>query len=461
MAAEPIALKLFSPQSNRYEAIDKDSRLINGFVERGQGEMKDETWVYRRPGFALYSSPLGSTAAGNGVFNWQGDIYSIFGDQFFQNTTLIGSVDATDKYTFTSCLGATPALFFHNSAEAYTYDAGAGLVQVTDPQYLAIDAVPGSVYIDGTTYVLDTLSNIIGSDFNDQQDWNSLNVIVVQTEPDQAKALAKQLVYAVAMKTISTEVFYDAGNAVGSPLGPVQGSKMNYGCRAAGSVRDVGDALCWATTDKIGEVRICKMEAVKGEMISTQPVERFLSSLDWTDVHSWAMNAGGHRYYGLTSIVSNITLVFDLTAGTWYIWTDPSGNYLPYVDSTYDSSARPVLQHATNGKLYTPDFDVTTDVGVTVPWALYTPNFDGGLRVGKTCASFELVGDQVDADVDVSWSDDDFVTYVTPQTINLNQERPMGQDGSTFRKRTYLFESSSTARFRLKATMLVVQPGTI
>jgi hypothetical protein len=459
MPARPVSIPLFSPQANRYAELDKDSRLVNGFAEKGQGEQKDEIWIYRRPGFTTHST-VSSAATGRGVFNWQGDVYSVFGTSFYKNTTLIGAVDGTDKYTFTSCLGATPTLLFHNSVEGYTYNDTDGLDVIADPQFPS-PSVPGSVYIDGTTYVMDEESNIQGSDFNDQQNWQTVNVIVVQIEPDRSVALAKQLVYAVAMKEISTEVFYDAGNAVGSPLGPVQGSKMNFGCRAAGSVRDVGDALCWATTDKIGEVRICKMEAVKGDIISTQPIEKVLSNgLDWSETHSWAMNCGSHRYYGLTIVEENLTLVFDLSTGLWYQWTDSAENYLPYVDSTYDANNRPVLQHRSNGKLYTPSFTTTEDDGANIPWKLYTPNFEGGQRTSKSNSITELVADQVDADVDVSWSDDDFVTYTTPQTINLNQERPMLQDGSSFRRRTYLLESTDATRFRIKAIQLMVDGGT-
>jgi hypothetical protein len=274
-------------------------------------------------------------------------------------------------------------------------------------------------------------------------------------------ALAKQLVYVVALKSTTTEVFFDAGNATGSPLSPVQGSKLNFGCRAAGSVCDVGGDLCWVSTTTLGAVGAIKLTQVQGQVISTPPIDRLLATLDYTNIYSLSMKVAGHVYYIVTSIVSNYTIAFDLTEQAWYIWTDTNGNYLPFVSSTYDSSARPLLQHATDGNTYTCSMlNYVDGASSLIPFSCYTPNFDGGLRVEKNVSVLEVLADKVTTNVNISWSDDDFQTYNTPQPLALNQDRPIIDDGSSFRIRTYLLTHLDSTYLRIKALHLTATPGT-
>jgi len=443
-----VVLPIFSPISNRDQSILKDSRLYNGFAEKGQGESKEEVWVYKRPGLK-YSSTV-AAGTGLGVFNWKGDIYSVFNGHLYKNGVDKGAVDTTSSYTFTSCLGATPKLFLKNKAKAYNYDDGAGLVQVTDVNYPAT-TVRGCAYLDGTTYIFTPTSSINGDDFNDPTTWDPLNTLLVQIEPDAPQCLAKQLVYIIAIKSTETEVFYDAGNGTGSPLGAVQGSKLGVGARSAESVVRCGDDLAWVGTTTEGDIQVMFMSKVHGESISTPPVERLLAPLDFSVVYAWSAKVAGHRYYVVTIKNSNLTLAFDLTSGLWYIWTDPNGNYIPIVSATYNSSAQPVLQHESNGKLYTLDAQTFQDDGVNFTFSLFTPNFDGGMRTTKTTGTIDVVADEINTNVNISWSDDDYQTFTTPKTVNLNQGRVTIQDGSSYRKRAYNITNTDNTFLRIKA----------
>lgn len=455
---QPIPIPLFAPLSNRDATVLKDSRLINGFAEKGQGQGQNEVWVYKRPGLKKLSTV--GTGAGLGVFNWNNDIYSIFGGTVYKNGVSVGTVDTSSSYTFTSCLGATPKLFLKNKTHAYNYDATNGLVQVTNVNYPAT-TVRGCAYLDGTTYVMDTNSAINGDNFNDPTTWDPLNKILVQIEPDPPQCLAKQLVYIVALKSTETEVFYDAGNGTGSPLGPVQGSKMGVGARSAESVVRCGDDLAWVGTTTEGSVQVMFMTKVRGEPISTPSVEKLLAPLDYTTTYAWSANVAGHRYYVVTVKNANLTLVFDLTSGLWYIWEDVNGNYLPIVSSTYNSAAQPILQHESNGCLYTLDFGTYNDDGVPFTFSVFTPNFDGGLRTSKTCSTISIVADEINTNVNVSWSDDDYQTFTTPQLASLNQERVMIQDGSSFRKRAFNITNTDSTFLRITSLNIESSGGAV
>lgn len=452
----PSRIPLFSPLGNRGFTLDTDARIYNGFAEKSADG--SEIWVYKRPGTSIQNSP--STAAtGRGSFFWDGDVYSIFGGTLYKNTTSLGAVNASGFYTFTSCLGATPKLFLKNTQHAYTYDGGAGLVEVTDGDYPSA-TVNGCAYLDGTIYVMTPAAAIWGSDENDPQSWTADNFILAQIEPGAGVALGKQLVYLVATKVDSSEVFYDAGNASGSPLGPVQGSKSGFGNGTSNSLARGGDDLFWISTTTEGEFQVIMMSKVHPEVISTPQIERILRNVITSFSYAFAFRVMGHRFYVLTFVSANLTLVFDVQSVSWYIWTDPNGNYWPYCSATHDNTGLPLLQHESNGSMYTISEAQFSDGGSAYALTLYTPPFDGGLRLVKSVSSCEFIADKLAATLSISWSDDDYQTFSTPITLGLNQDRPMWNDGSSFRRRAYKVVCNDSVLLRLKFIEMTAQPGT-
>ena len=466
----PTPVRLFSPLSNRTGNVLQDSRLYNGYVEKDPEY--GGVWICKRPGFSLYSSVVGSPAVGQGVTNWLGDIYSVFGNTLYKNTTSIGAITGSGFYYFSSCRGATPKLVIKSTSTLYTYDASNGLVNHTAATNYPSITVPGVEYIDGYTVVFDSHANIWTSSINDPTTWGASDYLVAQIEQDAPIFLSKQLAYIIAFKGISTEVFWDAGNATGSPLAPILGSKVNVGCVQPYTVRNICGDLAWIGSTRSGNTRVMVMSAAQAQRISTPPIERFMDAMNYTtsQVSSWSATMLGHDYYAVSNATKNTTIVFDLTEKTWYFWTDPNGNYLPIVDSTYDNNANPIFQHVSNGNLYTFDHDNPSDTDdfaddfsgtpTPFPFDIFTSSWDGGLRVNKTVTSVEVVGDQVASTVNVSWSDDDQKTFSSPISLSLDQHRPMFQDGSTFRRRAWHINNLDSNFFRLKRLDLSALPGT-
>lgn len=454
----PSRLPLVVSPSNRDETTNKDAKLINGFIEQVSQE---EIWVYKRPGLSSYTSA--SAAAAGGVYNWKGNIYAIWGATLYKdNVAVTGTVDSTGGvYTFSSCLGATQKLFFQNGVKAYTYDPANGIVQVTDVDYPAT-TVKGQAYLDGTTYVMDSTANIYGSGINDPQSWDPLNKLVAQIEPDGGVFTMKQLVYVVAFKQWSVEIFYDAGNATGSPLGTVQGAKVNVGCRSAESVKELEGTIFWVAQARGGSPSVWMMENLKAQQISTPAIEKLLQQADYTTVYSWTARSAGHKFYVVTLVGSNLTLVFDLTSRRWYQWTDASGNYLPIVSSTFTPDDQPILQHASNGKIYRFDIAYANDDGSLIVWDLYTPNWDGGTRKIKYLHSMDLISDQTSGSIlQVRNTDDDYQTYTNFRTVDLGNKRPRLTQCGSFRRRAYHFRHACNTPLRIQAIEMQVEAGTL
>jgi hypothetical protein len=509
-------LPLVIEPDNRDTTTNKDARLVNAYMETVRLPDKIETHIYKRPGLLFSSQPSGGAAAGMGVYNWRGDIYSIFGGQLYKNGVAKGAVDATNGvYQFSSNLGITPMLQLGNGVKAYNYDDANGLVQIlptgttvtagsfsvgstyiiaslgtTDFTLIGaasntvgvsftatgvgvgtgtatvsgfpVAFVKGWAFLDQTTYVMDSKADIQGSGLNDTVNWDPLNTLQAQIEPDGGVALGKQLVNVIALKQWTAEVFYDAGNATGSPLGRVPGAKANFGCLSQDSVQDVGGTLIWLATTRLRRVCVVLMDNLKVQVASSKPVERLLSTIDVTTVFSWQLAIGQHQFYGLTSKVDNLTLVLDLTERMWSQWTDSSGNYFPIVASAVDASGNHIMQHETNGKLYTTLQSLVNDDGAVITTDVYTPNYDGGVRLRKYISAMEFIADQTPGStLLVRRSDDDYKTWSTFRPVDLSLRRPFLSDCGTFYTRAHHFRHKSNTTFRLQAVELQQGVGSL
>lgn len=450
--------------SNRDDTTLKDARLINCYMERQE---TGDTWVIKRPGLDEQSRPPAGNAAGSGVYNWKGDIYSVFGAVFYVNGVATGgAVDATGGvYRFSSCLGATHRLQLGNGVMAYNYDSGGGLVQITDVDF-PVAFIKGWSYLDATSYVGTASATLQGSGLNDTVNWDPLNTLTAQIEPDAGVAVGKQMVYTLMFKQWTTEVFYDAANATGSPLSPVQGAKINWGCVSQDSIQELDDTLVWVGAGKSSGIQVIALAGLKAQVVSTKAIERLLQDATYTagQVFSWQIKKGGHHFYVLTLKTNNLTLVYDVKEQAWHQWTDVDGNYFPIVAATYDSSHRPILQHETNGRLYIADDDYTSDDGSLITVDIYTPNFDGGTRRKKQMNFLEFIADQtVGSELDVRNNDKDYAqgAWTNFRKVDLSKERPTLTACGTFRRRAYNLRHRKDTRFRIQAMEMQLALGTL
>lgn len=457
----PKRLPLVASPENRDESTSQDAKLVNGYVEK----LKDGSGyrLYKRPGTTRSTQPTGGAATGRGLWNWQGDLYGIYGGTLYKNVTSLGAVNtANGGYKFSMTLGATPRLVLGNGVVAYTYD-GATLTQITDVDFPAA-FVKGWSYLDGTMYVMTATASIQGSDINDPTSWSLLNVIVAQIEPDPGVALGKQLVYTIAFKEWSTEVYYDAANSTGSPLGTVQGAKVNKGCASADSVVDIGGALYFISQNRESGKQIGRIDGLKYVDISGPAEERLLQSANFTTVYAFGVSLDGHPFYVITLKLSNLTLAYDIKEQQWAQWTDASGNYFPFVSAATNSSDVTVLQHESDGYSYTMSTQVVSDNGSVITTDLYTPQFDAGTKRGKYLSAMLFEADRVPGSVllvrsnDYDYASDKWTDF---RRVDLGGDVPLLPDEGTFTRRAYHFRHATLTKLGLKGVDLQMDLGTL
>lgn len=469
----PTRVPLVISPENRDNTSNKDAKLINCYVEV---DKEQNVHLFRRPGMKQWGVPPGTTAAGMGAYWWNGAVYSIFAGKLYKNLSLVASsLDTTGGvYSFSSIMGATPKLVFQNGVAGYAYDDTA---LVTGPLHGIASSYPqytckGVAYLDGQTYVLQhffatsiTPAVIWGSAVNsvtNPTDWDPLDFITAQMTPDSGVYLAKQLVYVVCLKEWSTEFFYDAGNATGSPLAPAMNLRLSYGCAAQDSVQSIADVLFWVSTNREASNQIVMVDRAQLSVISTPQIDRLLRDADFTTVYSWHIKIDGHSFYVLTIKNNNLTLAYDVNQNRWEEWTDVNGNYVPIVCSTRDQAGHTILQHETNGALYYGSTDYLDDNGQLIPITIVTPRWDAGTSRKKQLSMMNFVCDVVPGSLmSVQVSDDDYTTWSQPRMVDLSMKFPNLPNCGTFRRRSWKFQVNHNLPWRLEAAELQFDIGTL
>jgi len=221
----------------------------------------------------------------------------------YNGTYTVISVPATNQFTYTFAGSAT-------SPATGTITATGGRTTVR-----------GIVWLDGTFYVMDAAATIYGSDLNAPTSYNALNFITAQIEPGAGVALQKSQNYVIALKEWSTEFFYDAGNATGSPLSPVENGFNLIGCASGDSVANLDGTIFWVSQTRQKGRGVYMMSGLEHMQISTPDIERVLNLSTLATVYSYGVKIAGHTFYVLTLVDQNVTLVYDATTKLWATWS--------------------------------------------------------------------------------------------------------------------------------------------
>lgn len=202
-----------------------------------------------------------------------------------------------------------------NSANRYV------VTQITDVDYPS-NTTRGCAFLDGRFFVMNPAGDIYQSALENASSWSSTEFIGSQIEPDQGVYLAKHNNYIAALKLYSTEFFYDAANATGSILSPVQNAAFKVGCASEDSVKEMAGTIVWMGQTRDGFGRgIFRLNGTTPEKISTPQVDKILNADSLATVYSWSANVGSHMLYGLTLVTSGVTLVYDFSSGLWSFFT--------------------------------------------------------------------------------------------------------------------------------------------
>jgi hypothetical protein len=490
----PKRWPLVQQPSNRSTSFTKDARLVNAYAERtpfgwevekrfGLGAPAWTTGGSGAPGQGMFNVNIGTTS--NQTFAVANNtVYEVLLDHFGNPSIITLGAIVTNAFGVFGGQGRVqfclvpaspqPYLIFGsgNRAPAYyiNFVTPGVITQITDPNFPTNNYVPGFAVLDGTTYVMDNKANIWGSlGLNNPTTWDALNVIQANSVADLPVALYKQVVYIVAFKTTSIQFFYDNGNPTGSPLSPVPGAVINYGCLDANTIQELDGKLLFVTNNKASGCQVGILDNLQFSIVSTPAVERFLNlpsqAVPYFNVYNFAsfvIDRAGHRLYGITNIKANISMVYDIEQKLWYQWTDSNGNYFPVVSTAIDLSNNLLAQGATTGVLYPfgPDYQYPNDNGALFPVDIYTPNFDDGVDRIKLLSQMRFNADQTSGSLlQVRSSNNDYGSWTNFRTVDLSRVRPILNDEGSFHRRAYHFRHQCNTPLRIRSVDLQMDRG--
>lgn len=326
--------------------------------------------------------------------------------------------------------------------------------------------VTGAVFLDSTMYVATQAGRIYGSHLNDPTSWNALNYISAESEPDNLVGITKHLNYILGFGEWSTDFFYDAGNAVGSPLSVSQSYKSEIGCANGDSIVQFEQTVAWIGKSKTTGPAIYMMDGVSPLKVSTPYIERILGNSTLNDVKAYSFKFNGHMFYVLTLHDLNMTMVYDVNEKQWYQWTmwarDSDGIYgEQYFRPSYYAGVgnNYYLLDDDNGVLYTLSDTQYTDSGAPIYYRCVTDILDSGTTKRKFYGRVEIVGDKVPATMKIRHTSDDYKTWSAYRSVDLNKTRSQINQTGASRRRAWEFLCTDPQPLRLDAAEVDFEIG--
>jgi hypothetical protein len=326
--------------------------------------------------------------------------------------------------------------------------------------------VPGAVFLDSTMYLATKAGRIYGSYLGDPTAWDALNFISAESEPDNLVGIAKHLNYILGFGEWSTDFFYDAGNAVGSPLSVAQSYKSEIGCANGDSIVQFEQTVAWIGKSKATGTAVYMMDGVSPIKISTPYIERMLGNSTLADIKAYAFKFNGHMFYVLTLHDLNMTVVFDVNEKQWYQWTmwatDSSGNYGEqyFRPSFYAGFGTGYyLLDDDNGILYTLSDTQYTDSGAPIYYRCVTDIIDSGTTKRKFYGRVEIIGDKIPATMMIRHTSDDYKTWSSYRAVDLSKTRSQINQTGASRRRAWEFLCTDPVALRLDAAEVDFEIG--
>ena len=382
------------------------------------------------------------------------------------NNALVTNVNGT---TITLSLPNTDAV----SGTITFVDLGSnGVLTPSLNSFPAGPYVSGAVFLDNYIFIGTTDNRIYNSNLGDPTTWEALSYLSFEQTADTLVGIVKHLNYLVAFGNNSTQFFYDVGNSVGSPLGLAASYTSEIGCASGDSIVATSNTVLWIGKTKTYGKCVYAMDGVSATKVSTSNIDRHIEADDLSYVTAYCYKVSGHTLYILTLHNTQKTLVYDLDEKQWYTWTqyamasntqpNPGTYYESYFRGTYYAEINnvPYVLDDDNAKLYYFSTNIYQDDGQSIYCRSVTDIKDNGSTKRKFYGRCEIVGDKVQGGVmQISHTGNDYASYSTPRSVNLNAPRSQVYLSGADRRRAWQFLCTSNVPLRLDAAEIDFRIG--
>ena len=321
--------------------------------------------------------------------------------------------------------------------------------------------VPTPEFIDGYMLLPGLNSgDIYNSDTDNIYGWGGGNFVSAEMWPDNIVRLARQNNQLVAFGAESTEFFYDAANASGSPFARNDGTVLQIGCCAPYAVYENERFLIFVGQSDSGGRAVWMVEGFTPKKVSTEAIERVLDAAGTAigTAKGFGIRTKGHLFYVINLTAG--TLVYDVEEKVWHEWSTnvaTAHTTFTYNYQTDIGSGKSALLHNTDGYIYTVEPLIYLDNATAILADAYTQKYDGSTMNRKFMHNLNVVGD-LGSTYTIRWSDDDYVTWNS--FLTLSTSRPFITRCGSFRRRAFHVRHTADEDFRIEAIEFEVDVGT-
>ena len=356
--------------------------------------------------------------------------------------------------------------------------------------------------MDGYLFYTTDDGNIRNSDLNSVTAYTSTSFIQPNMAPDPPIGIARQKNAIIAFGTGSKEVFYNAGNATGSPLQRSAQFFERIGGLHQRSITTLENDIFFVSTPRYGDIGVYRIRELASQKISTANIDRIIGNMaTGGTIYASSFRLGGYPYASFAIILASDTsdklllesgdylllesadkmllegnaaqtasfvrqLVYNAQLGIWGEWDSDEATFIDGGGAGTSNQIFATSRVTTTGKVYTINpiaaGELFTDNGSAYTMQIRTARLDMGTSKRKFVPRIVLICDkQAAGTATLEASDDDYATWRTIGTFDLTKMNPeIDRCGSYQGGRAYRISHSYNGPFRAEALEIDYSIGT-
>jgi hypothetical protein len=453
-----------SPQQRDGTSL-KDQRFLNMYPELIKSPISDGKKYYlkKRPGLSLSSTQANvSSGTVRGMFYWVSNntYYYTINNQLYAGSSAIITCN-TDTTPVGFCEYEGPQgdlLFFCDGHSGWTISTTNTVTPITDANF-PTPHIATPIFLDGYIFLAKYPSQtIFNSNLQDPLTWPSDGFIDAEMFPDNVVWLSKCQNYLACIGSQSIEWLYDNANATGSPLQRNAPAVTQFGCPAPSTISQTEKELILVGETGNGGRTVWIIDGFQPTEIGNEPVREALDE-EGTGIlgaSAYTIQAAGHKWYVLNLVTNQRTFVYDFEEQMWHEWSSGTGQNVFMMRWGIDgNNGHPMMMGYGGSNLYEFDPDVWTDNSSPINCQVRTTKIDFDTITRKRYYRLSLAADSpngtANTPMTIQWSDDDYNTWSTSRTLNINGSYPTITQLGISRRRAFLFTFQQPYPLRMES----------
>lgn len=457
-------------------STNKDQRFLNCFTETIPDLITNTKRVYcvKRPGFGTHTTPAAGSI-GTAILVWTGEginppsVISAFGgtnSTIYKGITSLGAITGKATSISETFVGTEPTLTVPSTDNTgWYYDAVvATMTRITDAQFpgnAGLTLAGGFAHMDGYACIMDTTGALWASDLNSVTSWTATSFGSANSYPDRGIGCVRIKNVIMAFGTESVQFYQNAGFTP-FPLENIPNMTMRIGACSADAIAHIVDTVYWAGSTPQGGLSIFQYDGTLTR-ISTPDIDNILIRGGTTNLSMTTI-----RFYGRSFVLVNsgtTTFVYCVEEKMWAEWSSTTPLWYKCAGVSYGATFVNYAVHnvQTSGKVYimNPAFHVYTDDGTAYTARAQLAPMDLGTNNMKFWGQLDVIADveSSSSSLSISYSDDDYTTYITHGTVDLSTQNPRTHRLGASRRRAWVLTHAAATPMRIEALVGRVSIG--